>query len=142
MRFASFVVVLTIMMTIHQADAAEVKPMVVEQNTAEVLAALKSQKPDAGNRILLSVPEIADSDSKFRVKIVSTIPATDWIALFDPKAADPIASQFFTTIAGEATLLADIKLQKTTRLRAVIRAGGKFYEVSKEVKITLIDCHD
>lgn len=141
MHFANFVAVLAIMLAL-QASAADIKPTDAEQNTAEVLAALKAQKPDPGNRILLSAPEIADSELVFRVKIVSTIPATDWIALFDPKAAAPASSQFFTTMTGDATLLADIKLQKTTRLRAVVRAGGKFYEVSKEVKIALTDCHD
>lgn len=141
MYSANFVAVLAIMLA-FQADAADTKPTVAEQSTAEVLAALKAQKPDSGNRILLSAPEIADSEVVFRVKIVSTIPATDWIALFDPKVADPVSAQFFTTTTGEATFLADIKLQKTARLRAVVRAGGKFYEVSKEVKIALTNCHD
>lgn len=141
MRFANFVAVLAIMCSV-QAIAAETKPADAAQEKTAVLAALKSSKPEPGNRILLSVPEIADSDAGFSVKVVSTIPATDWIALFDPKQPDPVASRFFTSITGDTAMTAEIKLPKTTRLRAVVRAGGKFYEVSKEVKVTLTDCHD
>lgn len=141
MRIANFVGVLATLVTI-QASAEQAKPVVVDQNLADALVALKSQSPGLGHRILLSVPEIADSGAVFRIKITSTIPATDWIALFDSKVADPVASKFYTSTIGDATLLAEIKLNKTTRLRAIVRAGGKFYEVSKEVKTTLMDCHD
>jgi len=113
-----------------------------QPDTATVLAALKSQKPSPGNRILLDAPEIVDGAVRFHVKIVSTIPATDWIALFDDKSPEPLASRFITTTSGDAILESNVKLPKTAKLRTVVRAGGKFYEVSKKVLVAVSGCDD
>lgn len=137
---------LAVSVSVQAAETINSAPKKVEsdsqQDTAAVLAALKSQKPLPGNRIRLDVPEIADSAGGFHAKIVSTIPATDWIALFDDKSSEPLATKFIMTTSGDVLLESNVKLLKTARLRAVVRAGGKFYEVSKKVLIAVSGCDD
>lgn len=143
-----FVMVLCFALSII-AQATETKksvPQQVEtdsqQDLAAIMSALKSQKALAGNRVMLDAPEIVDSGVLFNVRITSTIPATDWIALFDDKSTEPVATKFVTSTSGDVLLESRLKLFKTAKLRTVVRAGGKFYEVSKRVLVGVSGCDD
>ena len=104
------------------------------------LAALGAQAPGPGKQILLEVPEIADDGAHIRVRVMSAIPGTDWIAVLVDKNPAPLAAQFTLTSGTEPDVETNVKLAQTSSVRAVVRAGGKYFAVAKEVKVTVGGC--
>ena len=69
------------------------------------------------------------------IKLTSRLPGTDLIALVDERA-DPALILMEEFAPGlDLSLRASITLKRTSRVRALVRAGGKFYEVSREIKV-------
>jgi sulfur-oxidizing protein SoxY len=62
------------------------------------------------------------------------------ISLLVEKNASPLAANF--QMAGNAKGFAStrIKMAKTSNVTAVVKAGGKAYSASKEVKVTIGGC--
>jgi len=96
---------------------------------------LQARGAEAGTRVLLEVPEIADNGSAVRVRVMSTIPATEQITLLVDKALRPVVAQFNLSAEMEADVSTTIKLPGTSTVRAVVKAGDKLYVVTKEIKL-------
>jgi len=105
-----------------------------------VLAALGAQTPGPGQQILLDVPEIADQGASVRIRVMSAIPGTDWIGVLVDKNPAPLAAQFTLSASTEPDIETNVKLSQTSSVRAVVRAGGKYFAVAKEVKVTAGGC--
>lgn len=102
---------------------------------AEVLSALGVATPEPGKRVLLEVPDIAVANRPFTVKVSSQMPGTDWILILSERDPMPLAKlQEFSPGADRATSV-EIQLPLTGRIRAIVRSSGKYYQVSREVKI-------
>lgn len=107
-----------------------------------ILASLKPatsiDKLLAGNDVLLEFRSVARAGVN-RVRVVSGMPRTDalWLLTLSP-APDAggalLASAFFETgTKPEATIFTN--LEHTQPLLAVVRAGGAYYGVIREIKI-------
>jgi sulfur-oxidizing protein SoxY len=57
-------------------------------------------------------------------------------------AADPtpLAAEFVIPAGTEADVSTRVRMGKTTMVTAVVKAGGKLYSASKEVKVTIGGC--
>ena len=120
------------------AKAAEWQKAAFEaKDSTAVLASLGINNPGPGTQILLDAPEIADGGSSVRVRIMTTFPGADWIALIIDKNPQPLAAQFNIPSGTEPDIELLITLPQTSMLRAVVRAGGKHYAVNKEVKVAV-----
>ena len=108
----------------------------------EFLATLRPptsiQALESGNDLLLDFPAIAPA-GPIRFKAVSAMPRTDgiWLLSLSPQPESGIA--LFATVMlepsalTEATLL--LNLAKTQPILLVVRAGGKYYGLQREIKI-------
>ncbi|GAB3260049.1 thiosulfate oxidation carrier protein SoxY [Chitinimonas naiadis] len=101
----------------------------------DAIDALQAGAAEPGRRILLEVPEIADRGDLVPIRVMSTLPATEQITLLVDKALRPVVAQFNLTTDAEPDVSLTIKLPGTSTVRAVVKAGGKLYVVSKEVKL-------
>lgn len=120
------------------AKAAEWQKAAFEAKDSQaVLATLGISNPGPGTQILLDVPEIADGGASVRARIMTTLPGTDWIALLIDKNPQPLAAQFTIPSGTEPDIELLVTLPQTSMLRAVVRAGGKYYTVNKEVKVAV-----
>lgn len=105
-----------------------------------VLSALGVTAPGPGKQILLDIPDIVDSGAGIPLKIMSAIPATDWIAVLVDRNPTPLAAQFNLSGSTEPEIEVNIKMAQTSMVRALVRAGGKYYAVTKEVKVAIDGC--
>lgn len=102
---------------------------------SEAMAALGIANPEAGKRVLLEVPDVAVAGQAFKVNVQSKLPGTDWIAVFSERSPMPLVKLAEFAPGADRALGTEVRLVQTGRIRAVVRSGGKYYQVSREVKI-------
>ena len=97
---------------------------------------------EPGRRILLEVPDIVDSGAKVPVKVTSRIAGTDWIVVLVDRNLAPFVSDEEFSPGQDRSMSLKVDLAQTSRVRVIVRAGGKFYQVAREVKIATPGCKD
>lgn len=102
---------------------------------AEVLSALGVPTPEPGKRVLLEVPDIAVANRPFNVKVSSQMPGTDWILILSERGPMPLATLQEFTPGADRSASVELKLPATGRVRAIVRSSGRYFQVSREVKI-------
>lgn len=88
----------------------------------------------------LKAPEIAENGAIVPVEISSRVPGTQSIYLFAEKNQYPLAAGFDFLNGAEPFVSTRIKMNESARLIAVIKADGKFYSATREVKVTIGGC--
>ena len=90
--------------------------------------------------ITLNAPEIAENGAVVPVDITSTIPGTETIYVFAEKNPQPLAASFEFLPGADAFIETRIKMAESALIRVVVKAGGKFYTATKDVKVTIGGC--
>ena len=90
--------------------------------------------------ILIKVPEIAENGAVVPVEVTSKIPGTTNIAIFVDQNQNPMIADFEFSNGAEPFISTRIKMNKTSQVRIAVKAGGKSYTSSKEVKVTIGGC--
>lgn len=90
--------------------------------------------------IMLKVPDIAENGALVPVEATSNIPGTTSIAFFVDKNQYPLVADFDLAGGTEPYISTRIKMSQTSLVRVAVRAGGKNYMQSKEVKVTIGGC--
>jgi len=106
----------------------------------EAMAVLGVQAPEEGKRVLLDVPDISDSGSKVLVKVTSRIAGTDWIAVLVDRNLTPFVKDEEFSPGADRSLSLTVDLAQSSRVRVLVRASGKFYQVSRDVKVATDGC--
>lgn len=123
------------------ADAKDQKAALEARSTTAALTALGvPATTEPGRQILLDVPDIVQSGTNVPIRVMSAVPGTDWIAVLVDRNPFPFVGQFEIPARAKPEVELDAKLAQTSAVRAVVRAGGKYYVVTKEVKVTIGDC--
>ena len=68
------------------------------------------------------------------------MPKTDAIAILIEKNPNMLAAVFDIPPGTEPAITTRVKMAQTSNIYALIRADGKYYVASKEVKVTLGGC--
>lgn len=109
------------------------------KTVAEAQTLLGVQTPEPGKKVLLDVPDIVDGSPKkgaaLHIKLTSVLPGTDWMALLLESGTKPLVVYQDFSPGTDHVLEADLNLTHTTRVRALVRAAGKYYFVVREVKV-------
>jgi len=90
--------------------------------------------------IEIKAPEIAENGAVVPVEVTSKIPGTTSLAIFVEKNPTPMVAQFDFLAGAEPYISTRIKMGQTSLVRIAIKAGGKTYMQSKEVKVTIGGC--
>lgn len=106
---------------------------------ADALAAIGAGNAVQSAAISVNAPDIAENGAVVPVEVVTSLPDVDSIAILGEKNANPLVALYSLTDFN-GSLSTRIKLGQTAHVRAVVRAGGKFYTASKEVKVTVGGC--
>jgi len=72
--------------------------------------------------------------------VTSKLPKTESIALLVEKNPNILAANFFIPEGTEPWVNTRIKMGQTSHVIALVKADGKYYYTSKEVKVTLGGC--
>lgn len=88
----------------------------------------------------LSVPEIAENGAVVPISVVSSLPDTEQILILVDKNPFVLAADFTIPAGTEGMVTTRVKMGQTASVVALVKAGGKFYRTSREVKVTAGGC--
>ncbi|MBI3919104.1 MAG: thiosulfate oxidation carrier protein SoxY [Betaproteobacteria bacterium] len=90
--------------------------------------------------IVITAPDIAENGAVVPVAVTSRIANTESIAILAEKNPFPLAASFDITPGADAYVSTRIKMGQTSDVRAIVKAGGKYFTAVKEVKVTIGGC--
>ncbi|MEO5701622.1 MAG: thiosulfate oxidation carrier protein SoxY [Casimicrobiaceae bacterium] len=88
----------------------------------------------------VSTPDIAENGAVVPIGVSSSIPKTESIAILVEKNPNTLAAAFDIPAGTEPAITTRIKMGQTSNVVALVKADGKFYMTSKEIKVTLGGC--
>lgn len=106
----------------------------------EALTAMGVTIPEKSDAIKLTVPEIAENGAVVPISVVSTLGKIEQISIFVDKNPNVLAANFFIPDGTEGAITTRVKMGQTANVIALIKADGKFYRTSREVKVTAGGC--
>ena len=92
------------------------------------------------DQILLKAPEIAENGAIVPVEITSKIPGTQSIYIVADKNPQPLVAIFDIAAGLEPFISTRIKMGESSKVRVLVKAAGKFYVATQEVKVTIGGC--
>lgn len=106
---------------------------------ADALGAIGASGAAASSNVEVKAPDIAENGAVVPVEVVTSLPNVESIALLGEKNANPLIAIYALTDF-DGSLTTRMKMGQTANVRAVVKAGGKFYTAAKEVKVTVGGC--
>jgi sulfur-oxidizing protein SoxY len=88
----------------------------------------------------VSTPDIAENGAVVPISISSSIPKTESIAILIEKNPNMLAARFEIPAGTEPAISTRVKMGQTSNVYALVKADGKYYVASKEIKVTLGGC--
>jgi len=90
--------------------------------------------------ITIKAPDIAENGAVVPVTIKTSIKGATDISILAEKNGNPLTANFKLKGSAQGFVATRIKMQKTSNIIAVVKAGGKAYSARKEVKVTIGGC--
>ncbi len=107
---------------------------------ADVYKALGATGAVESKDIVITAPDIAENSTVVPVEVTSRIPGTQSIYIIAEKNPFPLVATVDLANGSEPYTYVRIKMGDTSNVRALVKAGGKFFTAAKEVKITVGGC--
>jgi sulfur-oxidizing protein SoxY len=126
---------------ISQAEAAEWNKAAFDGKTLDdVLKSLGGSAASKSPAITINAPDIAENGAVVPVGVTTTLPKTQQIAILVEKNPSALAAQFLMTGDSEPFVASRVKMGQTSNVHALVKADGKWFVTTKEVKVTLGGC--
>ena len=111
------------------------------KNLGDTMKALGSGEPAQSKDIVFfQTPDIAENGAVVPVGIASSIPNTESIAILIEKNPNILAAVFDIPPGTDPTITTRVKMGQSANIYALVKADGKYYVATKEVKVTLGGC--
>ena len=110
------------------------------KNMADVLKAMGGSTAEKSADIIITAPDIAENGAVVPVAVASKIAGTQSISILVEKNPSSLAAEFEILPGTEANVGTRVKMGQSSNIHAVVKAGGKYYVATKEVKVTLGGC--
>ena len=107
---------------------------------ADALKALGASATEKTADVVITAPAIAENGAVVPVTVTSNLPKTESIAILVEKNPNMLAAVFDIPPGTEPSLSTRIKMGQTSNVVALVKADGKYYVASKEIKVTLGGC--
>jgi sulfur-oxidizing protein SoxY len=102
---------------------------------ADALVAIGASGAAESGDIAIMAPGIAENAAAVLVEITVNMPDVESLAILNEKNTYPLVGQYILADFG-GFLSTRIKMPTTSDVRAVVKAGGKFYTAAKEVRVS------
>lgn len=90
--------------------------------------------------ILIKAPDIAENGAVVPIEVTSRIAGAESIALLAEKNPFPLMAYIDLTNGTEGYINTRFKMGQTSVIKVVVKAGGKSYIASREIKVTIGGC--
>jgi len=105
----------------------------------DVMKALGASGFEKSNAITLNAPDIAENGAVVTEGGVTSLKATQ-MAILVEKNPSALAAQFFFPEGAQPFVTTRVKMAQSSNVYGLVKADGKWYVASKEVKVTLGGC--
>ncbi|HSP78463.1 MAG TPA: thiosulfate oxidation carrier protein SoxY [Myxococcaceae bacterium] len=105
-----------------------------------VLKAVGGSAPAESKEIELSAPDIAENGAVVPITIESKLPKTQSIAILVEENPGALSAQYDIPEGTDPYVMTRVKMGQTSKVVALVKADGKYYFTTKEVKVTLGGC--
>jgi sulfur-oxidizing protein SoxY len=99
-----------------------------------------SAPAQSSNIAFVSTPDIAENGAVVPIGVTSSIPKTESIAILVEKNPNMLAAVFDIPAGTDPSVTTRIKMGQSSNVHALVKADGKFYVATKEIKVTLGGC--
>ena len=107
----------------------------------ETIKALGASAPAPSKDIaFVSTPDIAENGAVVPIGVTSAIPKTEAIAILIEKNPNMLTANFDIPAGTDPAISTRVKMAQTSNVFALVKADGKYYVASKEIKVTLGGC--
>jgi sulfur-oxidizing protein SoxY len=107
----------------------------------ETMKALGGGAPAQSKDIaFVATPDIAENGAVVPIGITSTLPKTESIAILIEKNPNILAANFDIPPGTDSAISTRVKMGQTSNVYALVKADGKYYVATKEIKVTLGGC--
>jgi sulfur-oxidizing protein SoxY len=110
------------------------------QSVDEALHGLDVSATEQVSRIVLIAPDMAENGAVVQIEVESRIPGTEAIAILAEKNPTPLIANFMFAIGAQPYIITRIKMAETAEVKAIVKAGGRYYSVSKKVEVATGGC--
>ena len=123
------------------AAAAEWNKAAFESNKLpDVLKALGANAPVESKDIEINAPEIAENGAVVPITIESKLPNTQNISVMVEKNPNLLSASYDLPSGTDPYIVTRVKMAETSKVTALVKADGKYYVASKEIKVTVGGC--
>ncbi len=124
-----------------RAHAAEWNKAAFESKTlADALKHIGTDGAAESADILIKAPEVAENGAVIPIEVTCRIAGAQSIALLAEKNPFPLMAHAELANGTEGYLNTRFKMGQTSVVKVVVRAGGKHYIASREIKVTIGGC--
>ncbi|MBC8038190.1 MAG: thiosulfate oxidation carrier protein SoxY [Rhizobiales bacterium] len=88
----------------------------------------------------VTAPDIAENGAVVPVSVASKLPKTESIAILVEKNPNALSASFDIPAGTEPFVSTRVKMGQTSNVHALVKADGKYYFATKEIKVTLGGC--
>ena len=110
------------------------------QDQATAMNELLGGTPEESAEVTLKAPDIAENGAVVPVTVRSTLANVESMSIFVENNPTPLVVEFMVPAGTEADVSTRLRMGKTSKVTAVVKADGKLYSASKEVKVTIGGC--
>lgn len=107
---------------------------------SQAIADLFGETPTASDRVQLKIPDIAENGAVVPVTISTDLENVESISIVVEKNPTPLAASFELGPRSLPTVSVRIKMGESSPVTAIVKADGKLYSTSKDVKVTIGGC--
>jgi sulfur-oxidizing protein SoxY len=107
-----------------------------DQAIADFLGATPTDSAD----VQMKIPDIAENGAVVPVTITTSLANVESISVIVDNNPTPLAASFELGPRVLASVSLRIKMGQSSIVRAIVKADGKLYSTSKEVKVTIGGC--
>jgi sulfur-oxidizing protein SoxY len=110
------------------------------KSTADALKTLGVAGAAVNREIQITAPEIAENGAQVPVTVTSKIPNTQSISIVVDKNPFPLSSTYEFANGADAYVSTRLKMGQTSNVIVIVKADGKYFTATKEVKVTIGGC--
>ncbi len=103
-------------------------------------AAIGTTETIETDAISIKVPEIAENGAVVPVTVSATLDDVSAITIFVEHNPKPLISTYTIPEGTEVYVSTRVKMNKTSRLIAVVQSRDRFYSATKSIKVTIGGC--
>ena len=110
------------------------------KTSADALKSLGVTNAAVSKDVQITAPEIAENGAQVPITVLSKIPNTQSISIVIDKNPFPLSSTFDFSNGADSYVSTRLKMGQTSNIVALVKADGKFFTATKEVKVTIGGC--